>query len=241
MREALVSLGSDARHPPAPASEIVRATAPQLAGHLARGGTTKDTERAGGERTGSARTGGEVTTAVIAAAATGDRAAFTTIIRTYEPRLRATAYQVLRDRELVDDALQNVFVVAFRALAAFRGEAALGTWLHRITYTTCAQYLRRAGRRPVLVEMGLAKEGHATVADHAESVGDRDRLRQALASLSAEHRIVVLLVDRDGYDYRAAAKLLGIPRGTVASRLNVARAQLRTALGLGQIPRKAGR
>jgi RNA polymerase sigma-70 factor (ECF subfamily) len=232
VREALVSLISGAIDRPTPAGEIVRVTGP----HLARGGTTTDTEGVG-----SASSGGEVTTAVIAAAATGDREAFTAIIRTYEPRLRATAYHVLCDRELVDDALQDVFVAAFRALPGFRGDAALGTWLHRITYTTCAQYLRHASRQPKLVEIGLAKGDDATVADHTESVGDRDQLRKALTALTAEQRIVVLLVDRDGYDYRAAARLLGIPRGTVASRLNGARAQLRTALGLGQVPRKEGR
>jgi len=201
----------------------------------------KGVPTAGREVLAGARAEGEVAASVVTAAAKGDREAFTAIIRTYEPRLRATAYHVLRDAGLVDDVLQDVFVSAFRALPGFRGDAALGTWLHRITYTACAQYLRRASRRPRPVETELAPAEVAAAADPAESFGDRDRLRQALSALTPEQRIVVLLVDRDGFDYRTAAKLLGIPRGTVASRLSGARAQLRVALGLGDGFRKEGR
>jgi len=175
----------------------------------------------------------EVAASVVAAAGRGDGEAFALIIRTYAPRLRATACQVLYDDQLVDDVLQDVFLAAYRALPKFRGDAALGTWLHRITYTTCAQYLRRAGRRALVMGPGESERDKVPVADHAESVCDAQRVRTALGRLPAEQRIAVLLVDRDGYDYRSAAKVLGIPRGTVASRLNSARAQLRAALGLG--------
>ncbi len=166
------------------------------------------------------------------AASKGNGEAFAVIMRAYAPRLRATAHQVLRDDQVVDDVVQDVFIAAYRALPTFRGDAALSTWLHRITYTTCAQYLRRASRRAQFVAPGTSEERDTRVADHSESVGERQRVRQALGQLSAEQRILVLLVDRDGYDYRAAAKVLGIPRGTVASRLNTARTHLRAALGL---------
>jgi RNA polymerase sigma-70 factor (ECF subfamily) len=179
------------------------------------------------------RRGGEVGDDVVLAAARGDRAAFTTIISTYERRLRVTAYQVLRDVALVDDALQDVFVAAYRGLPSFRGQAALGTWLTRITFTTCAQHLRRGDRRPRLADTELAEHDTPAVADCSEVVGERDRLRLALTGLTAEQRFLVLLVDRDGYGYREAARLLGVPRGTVASRLSAARAQLRCALDLG--------
>ena len=176
----------------------------------------------------------------MAAASKGDGEAFAVIMRTYAPRLRATAHQVLRDDCVVDDVLQDVFVSAYRALPRFRGDAALGTWLHRITYTTCAQYLRRAGRRTRYVASVTSEERDTVVADHADSVGERQRVGQALGELSAEQRIVVLLVDRDGYDYRAAARVLGIPRGTVASRLSAARTCLRAALGLSGGRRSEG-
>ena len=174
------------------------------------------------------------------AASKGNGEAFAVIMRAYAPRLRATAYQVLRDDEVVDDVVQDVFIAAYRALPRFRGDAALGTWLHRITYTTCAQYLRRAGRRAELVAPATWEERDTRVPDHAESVGERERVSQALGEVSAEQRIVVLLVDRDGYDYRAAGKVIGIPRGTVASRLNAARTHLRAALGLSDGRRSEG-
>jgi len=175
---------------------------------------------------------GQVAASVIAAARRGDHDAFATIMRTYDRRLRALAFHVLHDRDLADDALQEVFLYAYRGLPSFRGDAALGTWLHRITYTTCAQFLRRAACRPDPAELGPAGDGAASVADHTSSVVDRDEVCRALATLTAEQRLLVLLIDRDGYDYRFAARVLDVPRGTVASRLNGARARLREALGL---------
>ena len=160
---------------------------------------------------GGTRNDGEVPGSIVEAASKGDGEAFAVIMRAYAPRLRATAHQVLRDDQVVDDVLQDVFISAYRALPRFRGDAALSTWLHRITYTTCAQYLRRAVSPAWFVEPAPSDGRDASVPDHAESVGDRQRVRQALGGLSAEQRIVVLLVDRDGYDYRAAARVLGVP------------------------------
>lgn len=178
----------------------------------------------------------EVTSAVVLAAQRGSREAFGEIIHTYEPRLRSVAYQVLRDPETVDDVLQDVFLAAYRGLPRFRGDATLGTWLYRITCTTCAQYLRRDHHRLTLAQAQLPEDESVLSFDCGEAVGERDRLRAALAALTAEQRLLVLLVDRDGYGYRDAARLLGVPRGTVASRLSVARGRLRDALGLGSCP-----
>ena len=196
------------------------------------GALPRDRVRAATEPVATAGSVDEVARPVVLAAAGGDGEAFAVIMRTYAPRLRATAHQVLRDDQLVDDVLQDVFIAAYRGLPRFRGDAALSTWLHRITYTTCAQYLRRARRRAQFAGPATSDQRDPGVADHAEVLGDRQRVRDALGRLPAEQRIVVLLVDRDGYDYRAAAKVLRIPRGTVASRLSVARTHLREALGL---------
>jgi RNA polymerase sigma-70 factor (ECF subfamily) len=184
---------------------------------------------------------GEIASSVVAAARRGERQAFSTIIRHYERRLRGTAFQILHDRDLADDVVQDVFVAAYRALPRFRGDAALGTWLHRITYTTCAQHLRRAARRPRLISDECLPPRLQPTCDPLSAVVDRDTIQSALTQLTANQRFLVLLVDRDGYDYRSAARLLGVPRGTVASRLNVARARLRLALGLDSGPREEGR
>ena len=182
----------------------------------------------------------EVKPAVLLAAQRGSREAFGEIIRTYEPRLRAVAFQVLRETGLVDDVVQDVFLAAYRGLPRFRGDAALGTWLYRITCTTCAQQLRRDRHDGISPPSPLLEDDDAPTGDCGEEVAERDLLRTALATLTAEQRLLVLLVDRDGWGYREVARLQGVPRGTVASRLNAARARLRRALVLDPHPAEEG-
>jgi RNA polymerase sigma-70 factor, ECF subfamily len=171
----------------------------------------------------------EVSERVVAAACRGDHKAFVTIMRHYDRRLRLIAFRLLRDPDLMDDALQDVAIKAFRALPAFRGQSALGTWLYRITYTTCLDYLRRT--HPVeLYPPDELPEPRDAVADTSETVCERDQLERKLALLTPEQRLAVLLVDQEGFDYKAAGDILGIPAGTVGSRLAVARATLRRAL-----------
>jgi len=177
----------------------------------------------------------EIDGRVVAAASRGDHAAFTAIVHHYEHRLRVLAFHILQDPQLMDDALQEVFATAFQALPGFRGDAALGTWLHRITCNVCLQSLRSASHRPALADEPLDDDDPPATEDIA-GVIDKAAIAAALAALPAEQRILVLLVDRDGYDYRSAGELVGVPRGTVASRLAGARAALRTTLGLGPGP-----
>ena len=172
----------------------------------------------------------EIAQRVIAAACRGDHKAFVAIMRHYDRRLRLIAFRLLRDPDLMDDALQDVAIKAFRALPGFRGQAALGTWLYRITYTTCLDYLRRA--HPVeLCPPDELPEPRDYVPDTCDAFAERDQLERKLATLTPEQRLAVLLVDQEGFDYKAAGEILGIPAGTVGSRLAVARATLRRSLG----------
>jgi RNA polymerase sigma-70 factor (ECF subfamily) len=81
------------------------------------------------------------------------------------------------------------------------------------------------------VDLEAVRERAQEGADPAETLSMRHALARALAELAPEDRAAVLLVDAEGFDYRGAAEILGIPEGTVASRLNRARAALRRALG----------
>ena len=174
--------------------------------------------------------GVEVGSAVLARAQRGDQEAFAAVIRHYDPGLRALAYRLLGDRDRMDDALQDAYVKAFRALPRFRGESKLGTWLYRIAYNACLDELERSRRVVQLpLEEELAEAGPRN--EPAEVVPRRADLVEALAALPAEDRAAVLLVDAQGFDYREAASILGVPEGTVASRLNRARRALRRALG----------
>jgi RNA polymerase sigma-70 factor (ECF subfamily) len=168
--------------------------------------------------------------AVIDGAKRGDQAAFALLVKHYDPGLRALAYRLLGDPDRMDDALQEAYVKAFRSLSRFRGESRLGTWLYRIVYNVCLDELKRGGR---LVQLPFEDAAHPPDPrlDGAEAVAGRSRLVEALAELTLEERAAVLLVDAQGFDYRSAGEVLGVPEGTVASRLNRARAALRHALG----------
>jgi RNA polymerase sigma-70 factor (ECF subfamily) len=162
----------------------------------------------------------------------GDSDAFWSLVEPYDRGLRALAYRLLGDRDLMDDALQEAYLKAFRALPSFRGDSAVASWLYRIVYNACLDQLRRAGRRRH-APLEAAGERSDPGPDPAEVATRRHDLGTALASLSPDMRAAVLLVDAEGMDYGEAAETLGIPRGTLASRLNRARAHLRRALGGG--------
>lgn len=158
----------------------------------------------------------------------GDPDAFIELIRPFDREHRSLAYGILGDRHRMDDALQEAYLKAYRGLPRFDGRAAIGTWLYRIVYNACLDELRRGGR---VVHLPLDNVTHLSSShDPINAASSRDGLAAALRSLPTELRAVVLLVHAEGLDYHTVAEALGIPVGTVASRLHRARAVLRAAL-----------
>ncbi len=158
----------------------------------------------------------------------GDVDAFTKLLREYDPRLRAVAFRMVGSQEAMDDVLQAAYLNAHRGLGRFRQDADFGTWLHRIVVNACYDHLRRIARQS---EVSL----HAVVERASEEAMEErltsaDAVQRALGQLSPEFRAVVVLVDGDGLTYAEAGEALGVGRGTVASRLNRARATLRDLL-----------
>jgi RNA polymerase sigma-70 factor, ECF subfamily len=174
---------------------------------------------------------GDVAEAVIIAAGRGDHAAFAAIVEHYDDRLRALAFHLLHGADDLDDAMQQAYVKAYRGLSAFRGSSALGTWLHRITYTTCLNMIRTRSRHPEASDLEIPDRG-VVDSDPAHAIGGADAFARLLAALPVEQRAAVVLVDSQGYAYSEAAAILGIPPGTVASRLSSAHERLRVALGV---------
>jgi RNA polymerase sigma-70 factor (ECF subfamily) len=172
---------------------------------------------------------GDVDPRVLAAAQHGDGEAFVGLMRHYDRRLRVVAFHVLQDRELMDDVLQEVTIRVYRSLARFRGESSLGTWLCRITYRACCDAMTRAARSRAL-PLEQLPDPPDPAPDPADALATRTALAEAFAALPPEQRLAVLLVDREGYDYATTAAILGVPMGTLASRLNTARATLRRCL-----------
>jgi RNA polymerase sigma-70 factor (ECF subfamily) len=171
----------------------------------------------------------EIDKQTVRAARRGDAEAFIRMLKHYDTRLRALAFRMLRDPVLMDDALQDASIKAYQSLHGFRGDSEVGTWLYRITYTTCLDYLRRERRFQVL----SGEEALADVAcddDPCDIVTRWADLEDALDRLPVEQRVLIVLVHQYGYDYRTAAEVVGVPEGTVSSRLAAARVRLRQLL-----------
>lgn len=153
------------------------------------------------------------------------RRRFEGLVERHSGRLRGVVFAMLGAPESVDDVLQEAFVRAYRRLPSrFESERQEAAWLYRIVVRCCLNELRRRRRRPEV--LGLPEEALEAPDKPSALVA----AAEALAELPVGQRAVVLLVDLAGFDYESAAAVLAVPRGTVASRLNLARSRLRTAL-----------
>jgi RNA polymerase sigma-70 factor, ECF subfamily len=174
---------------------------------------------------------------LLAAHAAGDADAFGEVVRRHRDRLWAVALRTLGDREEAADAVQDALVSALRASgpraadgaagasgAGFRGESAVTTWLHRIVVNACLDRVRRKASRPAdpLPDHDLPDRRPDPLAAR-ELALDVDA---ALATLPAEQRAVLVLVDMYGYPVDDVAAILECPVGTVKSRCARGRARL---------------
>ena len=164
---------------------------------------------------------------LLAAHAAGDPDAFGEVVRRHRDRLWAVALRTLGDREEAADALQDGLVSAFRAgrtgSAAFRGEAAVTTWLHRIVVNACLDRVRRSAARPAdpLPDHDVPAPGDQVAA--RETALD---VTAALGLLPVEQRAALVLVDMYGWSVQDAAEALECAPGTVKSRCARGRARL---------------
>lgn len=126
------------------------------------------------------------------------------------------------------DATQEALIAIATRLDRFDGRSKFTTWLHRVATNACLDELRRRGRRPVPVEEVLPRV-EATSAD--AGVADRLDIDAALAELPEDFRVAVILRDLCDLDYAAIAEVLGLPPGTVRSRIARGRAALADRLG----------
>lgn len=179
---------------------------------------------------------------LIAECLRGRTAAFGELVRRYQDRLYNTVYRLVDSAEDAQDVVQDAFLHAYQSLESFKGDAQFFTWLYRIA-VNAAISLRRKRKAVVRIDGGggesaiepqdesdTIRPGHGL-----EQAEQEQRVQAALSQLSQEHRAVLVMKDMEGMKYEQMAELLGVPIGTIRSRLHRARLELRELLEPSQM------
>jgi RNA polymerase sigma-70 factor (ECF subfamily) len=182
-------------------------------------------------------TGSNDDNSLIVACRAGRTEAFGLLVQRYQDRLYPTMLRLTGSAEDALDLLQDAFLRAFEKLDKFQGESSFYTWVYRI-----AVNLALSGRRRRKVTLRFARPDHDDSLDPRDEssssdptlpleLAERDQLIQAaLDALADDHRAVVVMKEFDGLRYEEIASILGVPVGTVRSRLHRARLELRDRL-----------
>jgi RNA polymerase sigma-70 factor (ECF subfamily) len=160
----------------------------------------------------------------------GEEAAFHELVDRHGDTLFALAYSLLGSRTDAEDAVQETFMGAFRRAASFEGRSSLKTWLVRILVNQA--YKTRRSRKvrktdPIELEDRQRSDGILRLPSGSVAVESRIDVQAMLKTLSPEHREVIVLRELQGFSYEEMAEALGVPVGTVESRLFRARKELK--------------
>ena len=189
------------------------------------------------------------TSSLVKRAVNGDADAFGTLVQKYESFVYNIAYNSIGNGDDAYDVSQEAFLKAYKAIKKFRGDCKFSTWLYKITVNASKDNLRgKSKRRAVsLSDWTDEDEGNETsylykppdIIDESVGVNPEEALehnekielvREAVASLSEDHRSIIVLRDIEGYSYEDISEMLNIEIGTVKSRLNRARASVKKYL-----------
>ena len=166
----------------------------------------------------------------------GNTSAFDVIVRRYNTKVYSLAYRLLNSVEDAEDVAQDTFSQAFKGLGSFRGSSKFYTWLFRITYNLAISQRRK--RKPALsLNSQTDSQGEITLPSddvspmkNMEDEEGKTLMDKALGLLSLDHRAGLVLKEIEGFSYEEIALSLGVPVGTVRSRLHRARLELRAIL-----------
>lgn len=170
---------------------------------------------------------------LVARAVTGDRGAFSDLVRRHQNGVYTLAVRLTGDREIGADVAQEAFVRAWRAMPSFRGDARFSTWMFRITANTASTHRSRARRNRAdsLEQLMVEPQDEAPTPEReAESVDLGTRLTAALDRLPPSQRMVVVLKDVYGWTHREIAEHLDVSVPATKVRLHRARSALRAQL-----------
>jgi len=169
---------------------------------------------------------------LVESAMAGDSRAIEEILRRHQPRLRAVCRRILNNDADADDATQNALIAIVRSLSSFDGRSAFSTWAYRIATNAALDEARRRQRRP---SIGREELDTTRIVDLSSdrvfaALDERDALEKALSTVPEDFRVAVVLRDVADLDYEQIAQVLGIPIGTVRSRIARGRAHLADVL-----------
>jgi RNA polymerase sigma-70 factor (ECF subfamily) len=168
-------------------------------------------------------------TALVTAAAGGDIDAFETLVRAHTQAVYAHALRFFGESQAAEDVVQEVWIKVYRSLESFDGRARFTTWLYRVTHNSCLDFVRQGKRRPLPVE---SLDPPPSPGDLADAVALSASVELALLHLAPEDRDALSAVSVFGLSYAEAAETLGVPIGTVKSRVFRARRTLAAVLGI---------
>ena len=160
-----------------------------------------------------------------------DRDAERALYEQHVDRIYRLALRMTGNAELAEDLTQDVFMRAFDRLHQYRGDAGLGTWLHRVAISVILNAITKR-RNAAAREVPLDPSAAAASRSGAIELDTRDRVRAAVAQLPEELRVVVLLYDVEGYQHNEIAGMMGITAGACRMRLLRAHQLLRSMLPL---------
>lgn len=166
----------------------------------------------------------------------GNKEAFEQLVKLYQNKVYALCYQLTSNQSDAQDLAQEAFVKAYRSLSGFRNEADFGTWMHRITVNLWINTKRR--KKPEVSLDATIDTGNGEinfeVASNEETPDEKLERKElnmlvqlALNDLSEEHKTVLVLREMQGYNYEEIAQITGCSLGTVKSRINRARQNLK--------------
>jgi RNA polymerase sigma-70 factor (ECF subfamily) len=164
---------------------------------------------------------------LVVAARHGDVDAFDELVRRHAARLHAVARRLVGPSD-APDAVQECLMAAYQGLSRFRGDARFGTYLHAILVRQCRRTARRLARSLPWPD-GEVASGAPEPAAHAEHREVQRQVARAIGQLPAPYREALVLRESAGLEYQDIARVLGVPIGTVRSRIARARDRLRVA------------
>ena len=175
--------------------------------------------------------------ALVDAARSGSEDAFRTLVERYEGRVASVVIRMLGNTPEAEDAGQETFIRFYRSLRGFRGQASVGTYLTRIAINLSLTELKKRRRRSIFVpftppgrEDDTPEPEYADPAASAEYDDTADRIQAALNRLKPEFRSVIVLRLIEGYSTKETAEIMGLPVGTVLSRLRRSQEKLKRML-----------